>query len=148
MIKYSNSIFLCSQIILGLLFSSFIIFPHHIPHSVLMFLNSSLGIVSIFAISVSLFCYVNPVLALLFLFVSYLSICQINVATPNEHIIQYTPTMTTQHIDDSHMVHSKVTTLEEQVVDRMAPLGNREPTSFIESSFKPLFNKTNSASLF
>lgn len=147
--KFSNSTcFLCSQIILGLLLSLLIIFPNNIPHRILNFINSSLGIVTIFAISVSLFCYANPILALLFVFLSYLSLHQFNTTTPNDHIIQYTPTIDTHHSDDSHMFPPKSATLEEQVIDRMAPLGNKEPTPFIDTTFKPLYNKMSSVSLF
>jgi hypothetical protein len=46
------------------------------------------------------------------------------------------------------MFPAKIVTLEEQVVNMMAPLGNKEPTEFIDSSYKPMFNNLNSASLF
>ena len=150
MMNITNSTyFKCSQIILGFIFTFLVMFPNqipiHVPYSILRFIDSSLGIVTIFAISVLLFCYANPILALLFVFVAYLTIRHSSMTTPNEHNIQYTPK---HHIDDSHMFPSKSITLEEQVVNRMAPLGNKEPTGFIDSTFKPMYNNLNSASLF
>ena len=59
--------------------------------------------------------------------------------------IQYTPT---QKIVDKHMFPAKIVTLEEQVVNMMAPLGNKELTEFIDSSYKPMLNNIDSASFF
>lgn len=134
-----------AQIFLGILFVLFIVFPINIPFNIAKFVESSLGIVTIFAISIALFCYANPFLALLFIIVAYVLLCKCCKMTRNTQHIQYTPT---HKIVDSHMVAPRTVTLEEQVVSRMAPLGNKESSEFIDSSFKPMYDNLNSASSF
>lgn len=133
-----------AQILLGILFISFVIFPTDIPFNIAKFVVSSLGIIMIFATSIALFCYANPFLAFLFVIVAYILLWKSLNITRSTQNIQYTPV---HKIVDSHMVAPHTVTLEEQVVSRMAPLGNKEPTEFINSSFKPMYNKTDSASL-
>ena len=134
-----------TQIFLGLSIVLFIVFPTHIPHNIAEFIGSTLGIVTIFAVSVSLFCFANIILALLFILLAYILLQKSCKTTRNIQHIQYTPT---KKIDDTHMFPAKIVTLEEQVVTMMAPLGNKEPSEFIDSSYKPMFNNLTSASLF
>jgi predicted membrane protein len=134
-----------AQIFLGLSIILFIIFPYNIPSIVADFIGSTLGIVSIFAVSVSLFCFANTILALLFVLLAYILLQKCCKTSRNTQHIQFTPT---KKIVDTHMFPAKTVTLEEQVVNMMAPLGNKEPTEFIDSSYKPMFNNLNSASLF
>ena len=134
-----------AQILLGILFISFVIFPTDIPFNIAKFVVSSLGIITIFATSIALFCYANPFLAFLFVIVAYVLLCKSLKITRSTQNIQYTPV---HKIVDFHMVAPRTVTLEEQVVSRMAPLGNKEPAEFINSSFKPMYNKSDSASLF
>ena len=134
-----------TQIFLGLTIILFIIFPSIIPSDITEFIGSTLGIVSIFAVSVSLFCYTNTILALLFVLLAYILIQKCCKRTRSTQHIQFTPI---QKIVDTHMFPAKIVTLEEQVVNMMAPLGNKEPTEFIDSSYKPMFNNLNSVSLF
>ena len=134
-----------AQILLGILFILFIIFPTDIPFNIAKFVESSLGIILIFATSIALFCYANPFLAFLFIIVAYVLLCKCFKTTRNTQNIQFTPV---HKIVDSHMLAPRTVTLEEQVVSRMAPLGNKEPTDFIDSSFKPMYNNLNSASSF
>jgi hypothetical protein len=134
-----------AQILLSILFILFIIFPTDIPFNIAKFVESSLGIIMIFVTSIALFCYANPFLAFLFIVVAYVLLCKCFKITRNTQNIQYTPV---HKIVDSHMVAPRTVTLEEQVVSRMAPLGNKETTDFIDSSFKPMYNNLNSASSF
>ncbi len=134
-----------TQIFLGLSIVLFIIFPSNIPSIIADFIGSTLGIVSLFAVSVSLFCFANIILALLFVLLAYVLLQKCCNKTRNTQHIQYTPT---QKIVDTHMFPAKTVTLEEQVVNMMGPLGNKEPTEYIDSSYKPMFNNLNSASLF
>jgi hypothetical protein len=134
-----------TQIFVGLSIILFIIFPSIIPSNIYEFIGSTLGIVSIFAVSVSLFCFANTILAILFVLLAYILLQKCCKKTRSTQHIQYTPT---QKVVDTHMFPAKIVTLEEQVVNMMAPLGNKEPTEFIDSSYKPMFNNLNSASLF
>ena len=134
-----------TQIFLGLSIVFFIVFPTNIPSFVADFIGSTLGIVTIFVVSVSLFCFTNTFIALLFVFLAYILLHKCCKKTRNIQHIQYTPT---KKIDDTHMFPAKIVTLEEQVVNMMAPLGNKEPTEFIDSSYKPMLNNLNSASFF
>jgi hypothetical protein len=42
----------------------------------------------------------------------------------------------------------QVTTLEEEVVQQMAPIGKSDPGMFISTSFKPVADKVGDASLY
>jgi hypothetical protein len=59
------------EILVGLVFLFFIILPVHPQRPVAAFFDSSLGMVVLFGLTLFFFLYTNPILGVLFIFVSY-----------------------------------------------------------------------------
>jgi hypothetical protein len=142
--KFTKSeCFMVIQFILGISLFLVVILPFHVPHNIARFLESTLGISVIFTIAILLFWFTDPFIALLFFLLAFLVLSRCCVSKRNQQHIQYTPT---KNNDDSHMFPAKTITLEEQTISQMAPI-DKEQNQFIDTTFKPMYNNLNSASL-
>lgn len=124
------------EIVLGISFLCFLLFPRMIPHSIANFVESTLGIITLLSISVLFFVYAHLIVSILFIFVAYELIRRSSKTTRQLHELRYSPT---QHTRDMEMqsLNTTVVSLEEEMVSRMTPLGSNE---FIESTFKPVYD--------
>jgi hypothetical protein len=129
-------------------FIIYIVFPIEAPFEIAQYLDSALGMAIIFCITVYLFLYTNPVLGILFIFVAYEILRRSSAVTGRVAIMQYTPSEPKRQAEMVAMNPPEQKTLEEEVVDLRAPLGQSPPTMFTESSFKPVADNVNGASLF
>jgi hypothetical protein len=60
----------------------------------------------------------------------------------------YTPTQAKKDSDLIKMNPTKERTLEEEVVEQMAPVGKSDPSVYLSSSYKPVAENVQGASLF
>lgn len=142
--KFTKSeCFMVIQFLLGISLFLVVILPFRVPHYIARFLESTLGISVIFTIAILLFWFTDPFIALLFFLLAFLVLSRCCVSKRNQQHIQYTPT---KNNDDSHMFPAKTITLEEQTISQMAPI-DKEQNQFIDTTFKPMYNNLNSASL-
>lgn len=130
--------FMLIQLILGASLFLVVLLPFHVPHNIARFLDSSLGMSTIFTISVALFWFTDPLIALLFILLAFLFVSRCCASTRNMNHIQYTPT---KKINDTHMFPAKTITLEEQTISQMAPI-DKEQNQFIDTTFKPVIVNT------
>jgi hypothetical protein len=63
-------------------------------------------------------------------------------------IVQYTPTQVKKDSELRAMNPPVVETLEEQVVQKMAPIGRSDPIVYTSSTFKPVAEKIDGASMY
>lgn len=137
------------EIILFIVFVLYIIFPINTPHALIPFINSSFGLAFILVVTLSIFFYTTPILAILAILVAYEIIrrsCSNNSSVNNKYnntdminIPEYNPP--TQEKKDEKMLEMnpvKVESLEEEVVLKMAPVGKSDPSTYIETSYKPI----------
>lgn len=159
--KLSNPFnsFLPQELILLAIFVIYLVFPIETPSFLNGLIDSPIGMAGIFIITIALFIYSKPVLAILYLFVAYellrrsspKSIMKNNVFN-SYHNIENTPTlnensMQNRSVGMQSIERSKDNSLEEDVVNRMAPIGRSEPVSFMETSFKPFSDSVKGASI-
>ena len=130
-----------------IVFAIYIVFPIDTPLQIAEYIDSALGMVFMFCITVYLFLYSNPVLGILFIFVAYEVLRRSSRATVRVAIMQYTPSQPKKDAELKAMNPPKETTLEEEVVSVRAPIGRSEPSVFSESSFKPIAENVGGASL-
>lgn len=112
-------------------------------------INSSVGLVVLLIVVLYLLFYTTPVLGVLSLFVAYELLRRSSVMPIAKASIEdSTPS---QKRKDSQLKqmnpHLKERSLEEDVVDKLAPVGVREPTQYVDSTFKPTATKLVGASL-
>lgn len=143
-------------------FVLYLIFPINTPSSISPYVESPIGLLVIFAITVSLFVYSHPVLAVLYLFVAYTLLRRSATVKNNVNFVQYTKTTKQNQNDASKQVvdatppteeprninpgGSQPVTLEEEIVLEKAPIGVSDKIAFIQSSYKPVATNTNGVS--
>ena len=130
------------EIILFIIFVVYIIFPVKTPGEIAPIINSSFGMVIILVGTIYLFFYTTPILAILAVLAAYELIRRsaevtmpINKATV---LPQYTPTQEQKNVFMQDMNPVKIQSLEEEVIEKMAPVGKSDPSTYIETSYKPV----------
>jgi hypothetical protein len=63
-------------------------------------------------------------------------------------MVQYTPSQAKKDMELKQMNPAKPPTLEEEIVENMAPIGKSDPSIFIPSDFKPVADNVKNASMF
>ena len=150
-------------VLLGV-FIVYILFPISTPIEIAPLIDSPVGYVGIFVITLLLFVYTSPILGVLYIFVAYELIRRSSFqgAKQNpqqlsgENSTQYMPThvpkvVTTQSVKDSEMASmnpSRETSLEEEIVELRAPIGKSDPVKYTESTFKPVADILIGASMY
>ena len=135
------------ELSLLIVFFIYIILPIHTPQFLSGAIDNPISLVIMFGIAVYLFMYSNPVLAILYIFVAY----ELLRRTSNSVVIkavQHTPSQARKDNEMKQMNPKKVETLEEEIVEKMAPVGRSDASIYVSSSYKPTAEKLVGASLF
>ena len=131
-----------------IVFVFYLVMPIHMPASVASMIDSPLGMASIFFITVYLFLYSNPILAILYVFVAYEMLRRSSNITGRTDLVRYTPSQIKKDAQMKAMNPIKKTSLEEEVVEQMAPIGQSDLSVYTSSSFKPMAEKIGTASMY
>jgi hypothetical protein len=168
--------FKISEMVLLLLFIIYILFPIATPDLMKPIFSSAIGLLLLFAITVSLFVYTNPILGILYIFVAYELIRRstvsanymntpgVNQAGKESRRVHFEPEQATQDpipiVPDHNpleIVQARAPeapnsfayqSLEEEIVDVRAPVGKSDPIQFSTSSFQPIANTVKHASMY
>lgn len=135
------------EIILAVCFIIYIIFPIPTPTFLEGVFNSSLGMLSLFVITLFLFFYISPILGILFIVVAYEMMNRGLKITHHTSLVQYTPSQEKKDVQMKKMNPVKKESLEEEIISKMAPVGHSELSIYTPSTFKPVAEKVGSASL-
>ena len=127
---------------------SYLALPIQLPDMFANMVDSPMGTIGIFILSVYLFFNANPLIAVLFVFVAYEMFRRSSNVTGKAAMIKYTPTQARKDEKMKKMNPVKTTSLEEQVVEQMAPVGKSDISVFTASTFKPVAENVGSASMF
>ena len=134
------------EVALSILFVLFIILPLNVPDLFANLIDTSLGMIVIFGLAVYMFFHVNPVVAVLFVFVAYELLRRSSKRTGKAIIQKHTPTQEKKDEKMKKMNPEKKETLEEEIVDKMAPVGKSDMISYVTTSFSPVAQEVGSAS--
>jgi hypothetical protein len=139
-----------SQLELSLLviFVLYLVLPIQTPSFLAGSVDSSIGIVTMFAITIYLFFYSNPILAIIYIFVAYELLRRSSSFTGRVAMIQYTPTQQKKDTQMTKMNPVPSDILEVDVISQMAPIGKSDPIQFLSSSYKPIVESVGTASAF
>lgn len=124
------------EILLGLGFLSFLLFPRMIPINIAKFIESSLGIIVLLSIAILFFVYAHILISILFVFVAYELIRRSSKSSKQLNDLRYSPSQNTRD-NIMQSLNSTEITLEEEMVSRMTPLISNE---FIESTYKSVYD--------
>ena len=129
----TNALF---EILLAILFISFLLFPTMIPTNIAIFVESSLGIIVLLSIAIIFFVYANIIISILFLIVAYELIRRSSKSSGHLTDLRYSPSQNTRD-NIMQSLNSKEISLEEEMVSRMTPHVSNE---FIESTYKSVYD--------
>ena len=130
------------------MFISYLALPIQLPDMFANMVDSPMGTIAIFILSVYLFFNANPLIAVLFVFVAYEMFRRSSNATGKAAMIKYTPTQARKDEKMKKMNPAKTTSLEEEIVEQMAPVGKSDISVFTTSTYKPVAESVGSASMF
>jgi hypothetical protein len=126
----------------------YIVLPINAPIMVCDLVDGPIGMVAVFTAAVYLFLYANPILAVLFVFAGYELLRRCCNVTGKAVIMKHTPTQAKKDKKMKKMNPPMKATLEEQMVEQMAPVGKSEPSVFMSSGFSPVAENVGSASVY
>jgi len=135
------------EMILAVIFALYVVLPIEMPDMVAQMVDTSMGMIAVFALAVYMFFNMTPVLAVLFVFVAYELLRRSSKKTGKEIIMKHTPSQKKKDDKMKKMNPVEKETLEEQIVDKMAPIGKSDIASYVSSSFSPVAEDVGSASM-
>lgn len=131
------------QAILTILFVLYLISDKKLPTPVANLVDTPLGKVVVVLLSLSLFAYANPLLAILGVCVAYFMINSATMQTGTYGLEEYTPTEDKKWSSfEPRKNHSY--TLEEEIVKERA--SQRFNTSYVKTPWRPILDDTHNAS--
>ena len=134
------------EIVLFVLFVIYLVFPIQTPEWIADIIDSSFGMTMIFCITVFLFFYAHPFLAILYVFVAFELIRRSARISGKSAYIQYTPSQEKKDAYMKAMNPPLETSLEETVISEMAPIGRGAGNlMYVDTEFKPVSENIHSA---
>jgi hypothetical protein len=129
-------------------FVLYIVFPIENPSFISNMVDTPLGMVGVLAVTLYLFFNANPLVAILYVFVAYELLRRSAKQTGKAAIQEHTPSQMKKDVKMQKMNPVKKETLEEEIVEMMAPIGHSDPVVFSESAFKPVAEDVGTASMY
>lgn len=137
------------ELVLFLAFVLYVILPINTPIGMKPFVNSSMGLLFFFCVTIVLFAYTNPILGVLYILVVYEALRRSNdtFKSPRAIILEYEPSQ--KYKDDTLRKMNPVRnekTVEEEVIEVRAPINKTPSMEIVQTSFKPVSNPIEGAS--
>jgi len=132
------------EIILFIVFVVYIVFQIPTPGFLIPVIDSPLGLGIVVVVTIYVFFYTTPILAILSVLVAYELLRRSSVLSSIEYPIATHFPNQSQHKKDviiKQMNPVKKVTLEEEVIHAMAPLGKNDTATFIDTSYQTLPDK-------
>ena len=137
------------QIILLLWFVVFVVVPFKVPADLSSWIDSPLGMVILFLCGTFLFVHAHPIVTIAFVVYAYVLLSRSNQEIKKKtQKLDFTPTVTRNSLSSEQrkaLTTVKERTLEEDVVETMAPLGKGIKGAYVETSFKPVADDVHGA---
>ena len=130
------------EIVLLAVFFLMIVLPYSIPYWLAFYIDSAIGMIILFVITLALFYYCHPLLGVVYLFVSYDILRRSSNVVPHVPLIPTTPTQDKKDAEMNRMNPPKSMTLEEEIIATNAPIdGSKSGLSLVAepSSFRPVY---------
>jgi hypothetical protein len=129
-----------------IIFVVYLVMDIYPPDALASYLDTSLGMVGILLVTLYVFINYHPILGVVFLFVAYEIVrrsARVNNRVP---MIQYTPSQLKKDAELAEMNPPVPTTLEEEVIEKMAPVGRSSLITYTMSEYKPVASDIHGAS--
>ena len=130
-----------------IIFVVYLVMDIYPPELMASYLDTSLGMVGILLITLYVFINYHPILGVVFLFVAYEIVrrsARVNNRVP---MMQYTPSQFKKDAELASMNPAAPTSLEEEMIDKMAPVGKSSLITYTMSEYKPVSSDIHNASV-
>ena len=128
------------------LFIIYLVMDIYPPELFASYIDTSIGMVGVLLITLYVFINYNPILGVVFLFVAYEIVrrsARVNNRVP---MMLNTPSQAKKDAELAAMNPPLATSLEEEVVEQMAPVGKSSLISYTMSEYKPVSSDIHNAS--
>ncbi len=128
------------------LFIIYLVMDIYPPELIASYIDTSLGMIGILLITLYVFMNFNPILGVVFLFVAYEIVrrsARVNNRVP---MMLHTPSQAKKDAELAAMNPVASTSLEEDIVHQMAPVGKSSMISYTMSEYKPVSTDIHNAS--
>jgi membrane protein implicated in regulation of membrane protease activity len=132
--------------ILLVLFIIYLIFDINPPDMFAAMVDSPLGMVVVLLLTLMNFMYSNVILGVVGLFVAYEVVRRSANVNNRVPMVMYTPSQMNKDIELVQMNPVQEKTLEEEMVEKMAPVGNSSLITYTMSEYKPVSTEIHNAS--
>jgi prepilin signal peptidase PulO-like enzyme (type II secretory pathway) len=130
-----------------ILFVIYLVFDIYPTDTMAKYIDTTFVIASVLNSTLYIYVSFSPVLGVIALFVAYEVIRRSAKINNRVAMIQYTPTQERKNVELAEMNAPQPTTLEEEMVATMAPIGKSSMISYQTSEFKPVAEELHGASL-
>lgn len=103
------------------IFFLLVVFPYPMPYDLGYFIDSTLGMLSLFFAAIAFFYFCHPLVGVLFLIVCYDLLRRSSAIVPNVPTIHYTPSQDRKDAQMAQMNPPVDRTLEEDIIAESAP---------------------------
>lgn len=135
------------EMVILALFAVYIAVDIKMPESIASYIDSPLGMVGVLLVALFLFVYYNPILGVVGLFVAYEVVRRSARMNNRVPMMTYVPTQAKKDAEIAEMNPSVPTTLEEEMVAQMAPIGKSSLITYVSSDYKPVAENVHNASM-
>ena len=130
-----------------ILFVIYLIFDINPPESMAKHIDSPIGMAIVLITTLYMFISFNPVLGVVGIFVAYEVIRRSAAVNNRGAMLNFTPSQAKKDTELAQMNPPADHTLEEDMVNKMAPIGQSSMISYNTSEYKPVAHDTHGASL-
>jgi len=137
------------ELILFLAFVLYAVLPIDTPNSMKPFVNSTMGLLFFFCVTILLFVYTNPILGVLYILVVYEALRRSSdtFKNPRAIVLEYEPSQKNKDASLEKMNMPKnEKTVEEEVVEARAPIDKTYSAEIVQTTFKPISKPIEGAS--
>lgn len=137
------------ELVLFLAFVLYVVLPIDTPNSMKSFVNSSMGLLFFFCVTVGLFAYTNPILGVLYILVVYEALRRSNETfkNPRAIVLEYEPSQKNKDatLNKMNPVRNEKS-VEEEVIAVRAPINKAHSIEIVQTTFKPVSKAIEGAS--
>ena len=130
-----------------ILFVIYLVFDIYPTDSMAKYIDTPIGMGATLIVTLYMFMTFSPILGVISLFVAYEVVRRSARINNRVAMIQYTPTQERTNVELAEMNPVQPATLEEEMVQTMAPIGKSSMISYQTSEFKPVAEDAHGASL-
>jgi len=139
--------FSLKEIILFVLFILYVVFEIPTPELIASYVDTPVGMIVVLFLCLYSFMFFHPLLGIVALFVGYELVRRSAKVNNRVPMILYTPTQAKKDAEMAAMQPPKEKTLEEEMVEQMAPIGKSSMITYTVSDYKPIADDTHGATL-